>query len=154
MKKLIQVLTAVTLAATSLASGPSAEQNVSVEEEIKQLDRAESEAVLRSDLTILDKLWADDFTVNAPNNQVVKGKKEVVELVRSGVIKYSSFVREIESVPPQGDTVIVMGLETVQPVGNAPGAGQTLRRRYTNIWMKKKGQWRLTARHANIVCQR
>ncbi|HEY4682307.1 MAG TPA: nuclear transport factor 2 family protein [Candidatus Acidoferrales bacterium] len=154
MKKLIQVLTAVTLAATSLASGPSAEQNVSVEEEIKQLDRAESEAVLRSDLTILDKLWADDFTVNAPNNQVVKGKKEVVELVRSGVIKYSSFVREIESVLPQGDTVIVMGLETVQPVGNAPGAGQTLRRRYTNIWMKKKGQWRLTARHANIVCQR
>jgi len=154
MKKLIQVLTAVTLAATSLASGPSAEQNVSVDEEIKQLDRAESEAVLRSDLTILDKLWADDFTVNAPNNQVVKGKKEVVELVRSGVIKYSSFVREIESVLPQGDTVIVMGLETVQPVGNAPGAGQTLRRRYTNIWMKKKGQWRLTARHANIVCQR
>ena len=154
MKKLIQVLTAVTLAATSLASGPSAEQNVSVEEEIKQLDRAESEAVLWSDLTILDKLWADDFTVNAPNNQVVKGKKEVVELVRSGVIKYSSFVREIESVLPQEDTVIVMGLETVQPVGNAPGAGQTLRRRYTNIWMKKKGQWRLTARHANIVCQR
>ena len=25
-------------------------------------------------------------------------------------------------------------------------------RRYTNVWMKHKGKWLLTARHANVIC--
>lgn len=151
--KLILLITAVSLVAASLVFGQSAIRNDALEQEIRKLDLANADAVLRSDLTALDKLWAEDLTVNNPGNQVVKGKKAVTELVRSGVIKYSSFVPEIESVLLHGDTIIVMGLETVKPIGNAPGAGQTLRRRYTNIWMKRKGQWQLTARHANVICQ-
>lgn len=52
----------------------------------------------------------------------------------------------------QGETAIVMGKETVKPDGNAPGAGQTSLRRYTNVWMRSNGKWQLIARHANIVC--
>ncbi len=151
--KVILLITAAILVAASLVTGQSAKQNDSLEQQIKKLDFAESDAVLRSDLAALDKLWAEDFTVNSPNNQVVKGKDAVVGLVRAGIIKYSSFVREHESVLLHGNTVTVMGLETVKPIGNAPGAGQTLRRRFTNIWMKRKGQWQLTARHASIICQ-
>jgi hypothetical protein len=44
------------------------------------------------------------------------------------------------------DTVIVMGRETVVPKGNSPDSGKTIDRRYTNIWMKRKGKWRLVAR--------
>jgi ketosteroid isomerase-like protein len=29
---------------------------------------------------------------------------------------------------------------------------QTVKRRYTNIWMKKDGNWKLVARHANVIC--
>ena len=151
--KSILLITALTILAASSVSAQSAERNDSLEQEIRKVDLAEAEAVRRSDLMRLNTLWAEDFTVNAPGNQIVKGKKAVLELVRSGVIKYSSFIREIESVLLHPDTVVVMGLETVKPIGNAPGAGQTLRRRYTNIWMKKRGQWLLTARHANIICQ-
>ncbi len=104
-------------------------------------------------MTALDKIWAEDFTVNSPRNEIAKGRAEVVKLVRAGIIKYSSFVREIETIMFHGNTVIVMGLETVKPIGNAPLAGQTVRRRFTNIWMKKKGKWLLTARHANVICQ-
>ena len=53
----------------------------------------------------------------------------------------------------QGNTVIVMGLETIKPVGKAPYTGQTVRRRYTHFWMKREGKWLLTARHANVICQ-
>lgn len=153
MMKLVRLVTAVILLATCLASSQSATQNDSLEQEIRKLDLANGEAVLRSDLTALEKLWAEDLTVNAPHNQLVKGRNAVLERVRAGLIKYSSIVQEIESVLIHGDTAIVMGLETVKPIGNAPGAGQTLRRRYTNIWMKKNGQWRLTARHASIICE-
>lgn len=151
--KLILMMTAVIIAAAGSVSGQSAMRNDALEQEIRKLDLAEAEAILRSDLTTLDKLWADDYTVNAPSSQVVKGKNAVAELVRTGVIRYSSFIRESESVVLHGDTAIVMGLETVKPIGNAPGAGQTLRRRYTNIFIKRKGRWQMTARHANIICQ-
>ncbi|MDQ3687344.1 MAG: nuclear transport factor 2 family protein [Acidobacteriota bacterium] len=151
--KVILLITAISILAANSVSAQSAQRNDSLEQEIRKLDLANAEAVLRSDITALDKLWAEDFTVNAPGNRVIKGKKEVFELIRAGIIKYSSFVREIETVLVHGDTVVVMGLETVKPIGNAPGAGQTLRRRFTNIWMKRQGQWQLTARHANIICQ-
>ena len=151
--KLILLATAIAIFTTGLVSGQSAKQNNALEQEIRKLDMAEADAVLRSDLPALEKLWAEDFTVNNPGNEISKGRKEVVRLVRAGSIKYSSFVREAESVLLQGNTVIVMGLETVKPIGNAPRAGQTLRRRYTNIWMKRNGRWLLTARHANVICQ-
>ena len=44
------------------------------------------------------------------------------------------------------------GSETVVPGGNLPRAGQTAVRRYTNIWMRQSGGWKLVARHANVVC--
>lgn len=153
MKKLIPLIAVVTILATGLVSGQSANQNNSVEQEIRKLQLEGVEAGLRGDVTAFGKRLAEDLIVNTPNNQVIKGKKTVLDLVRSGVIKYSSFVEEIESVMVHGDTVIVMGLETVKPIGNAPGAGQTIRRRFTNIWMKRNGEWLLTARHASVICQ-
>jgi len=104
-------------------------------------------------LGALGKLWAGDFTVNNPRNGISRGRKEVLALIRSGVIDYSSFVREVEAMLFHGDTVISMGLETIKPVGKAPFAGQTVRRRFTHFWMKKDGKWLLTARHANVMCQ-
>jgi ketosteroid isomerase-like protein len=151
--KLILFVIAVFISATGLVSGQSVKQNDALEQEIRKLDAAEADAVLRSDLTALDKIWAEDFTVNNPGNRISKGRAEVVKQVRAGIIKYSSFVREIETIVFHGNTVVVLGLETVTPTGNAPGAGQILRRRFTNVWIKKKGKWLLTARQASIICQ-
>ncbi len=86
-------------------------------------------------------------------NRIQIGRKAVVALIQNGVIDYSSFIREIETILFHGDTVIVMGLETIKPVGKAPFAGQTVRRRFTNFWMNRKGKWLLTARHASVICQ-
>jgi len=151
--KLILLAAVVTFVVPGLVLGQSAKQNNALEQEIRKLDLAEADALLRRDVALLEKLWAEDFTVNNPRNGISKGRKEVVALVRTGIINYSSFVREAETVLFHGDTVIVMGLETIKPTGNAPLAGQTVRRRFTNIWMKKKGKWFLTARHANVICQ-
>ena len=152
MKSLL-LATIIACIVTSSVPGQSARQNEALEKTIRQLESAERAAVLHSDVAALEKLWAEDFTVNNPNNQISRGRKEVLERVRAGLISYSSFDREIESVGFYGDTVIVMGLEIVTPTGNNPRAGQAIRRRYTNIWMKRKGEWLLAARHANVICQ-
>jgi len=122
-----------------------------LEQEIRKLDLAEAEAILRKDFGALDRLCAKDFTVNNPRGEIVKGNEAVKDLIRSGVINYASFVREIEAVLIYEKTVITMGRETIVPNENAPQAGQTVRRRYTNIWMKRNGKWLLTARHANVI---
>ena len=122
-----------------------------LEQQVRKLDLAEAEAVLRKDFQAIDKLCAKDFTVNNPRGEITKGSEAVKNLIRSGVINYASFVREIESVLIHGKTVVVMGRETLVPNANSPQAGQTVRRRYTNIWMKRNGKWLLTARHASVV---
>ena len=152
MKPLL-LATIITCVVTGSVVGQSATRKGDLEQTIRRLELEENDAVVRSDVSALERLWAEDFTVNNPQNQISRGRKEVLDRVRSGLLKYSSFVREIESIGFYGDTVIVMGLEVVTPTGNNPRAGQTLRRRYTNVWMKRKGNWRLAARHANVICQ-
>ena len=138
----------------SSVQAQSAKTNDDLEQEIRKLDDAMAAAVLANDLPALEKLWADDLTVNAPTNQLRRGKKEVLALVRAGMLDYASIDRNVEAVLLYKDTAIVMGSETVRPRGKAPFAGQTVRRRFTNIWIRRNGQWQLTARHASIVSER
>ena len=124
----------------------------SLETLIRRLDRAEADGLLRRDSTALRRIWATDFTVNNPRNSITRGSDEVVALIRNGIIDYSSFAREIETILFHDNTVIVMGSETITPANKAPLAGQTVRRRFTHFWMRRNGEWRLTARHANAIC--
>lgn len=134
-----------------VATAQTASQD-SVETLIRRLDRAEAEGLLNRDSVALRRIWAQDFTVNNPRNSITHGSEEVIALIRNGTIDYSSFTREIETILFHGNTIIVMGSEVITPVRKAPFAGQTVRRRFTHFWMLRDGQWRLTARHANVVC--
>ena len=49
-----------------------------------------------------------------------------------------------------GDVVVTMGHETVVPV-SGPEAGKDVHRRYTDIWMKQDGEWKLVARQATVI---
>ena len=120
-----------------------------IERMIRELDRQEADAVLRGDFDTVERLWAPDLVVNNPFNQVVEGSRGPI---RTGALTYSSFVRDIESVQVHPTTVIVMGRETVVPKDDSPDAGRTIHRRFTNVWMTQGGEWRLTARHANVIC--
>ena len=113
-------------------------------------------AALRRDVPALEQLWSEHFTVNAPNNRVVVGRRSNLDtFVRSGIINFSSFERTIEFVRVDGNFAVVMGLETVVPNADAPSAGlvagQPARRRFTNIWRRVAGTWRLYWRHANVI---
>jgi ketosteroid isomerase-like protein len=135
----------------------SMEQNRTADEAlVRALDDQERVAALARDVPALERLWSEHLTVNAPNNQVVVGRRATLEMfVHSGVIDFSRFDREIEFIRADGDFVFVMGLETVTPLRDAPraglAAGTTIQRRYTNIWKREGEAWRLFARHANVI---
>jgi ketosteroid isomerase-like protein len=151
--KLIVLVTAVFIFAPTLVSGQSVRRNSRLEQEIRRLDLAHADAILRRDVAALRNLIAEDATTNHPTNRIVREREGIFELIRSGVINYSSFVREPEAFLFYRNMVIVMGNETLVSAGNAPGAGQTIRRRYTNVWMRRNGRWLLSVRHAHVICQ-
>jgi len=137
-----------------LAFGAAAQ--ASDEDDVRARDDQERIAALERDVSSLEQLWSSDFTVNAPNNRVVVGRQAVLDtFVHGGIINFSSFDRKIEFLKVDGDFAIIMGLETLVPVSSAPSAGLTagkkVTRRFTNIWKKESGTWRLYWRHANVI---
>jgi len=153
------LLTVMLLLGAGTSSVIDAQSTTSDEQIVRALDDQERLAALKRDVVALERLWSYQFTVNAPNNRVVVGKRAVLDIfVSSGVINFSSFDRAIEHVLNDGDYVIIMGLETVRPVADAPAAGlvagQTIQRRFTNIWKREAGTWRLFVRHANVIPKR
>lgn len=146
MKKVITVLV-LSCYATLLYS-----QDKSIENEIRALEQAEVTAVLEKDSTTLLKLWDANYVVNSPENVVVFPGKTTLD---RPVLRQSrvSFTREVEQVIISGDVVFSMGNETVVRNSDDNASAQTIKRRYTNAWMKKSGMWKLVARHANVVCK-
>src|SRR5690242_1440294 len=123
----------------------------SEEDVIRQLEEQERQAVLSEDVAALERLWAEEFIVNNPQNKISASREEVLALVKRGLIRYTAFERRIESIRFNADIAIVMGAEIVEPVGDTPRAGGTVERRFTNIWRKHGTEWHLIARHANVI---
>lgn len=134
----------------AFAQNSMSEESIKVA--IRDLEMKEIKAVADKNIEELRTIWAEDFMVNNPFNRVVHGRQEVIDRIESGFINYSSFEREIESIMILDDIVIVMGLETIIPLGGGYETGLTIHRRYTNIWKQKDGKWMVRARHANVIC--
>lgn len=136
--------------------GAMAQNRNADEQHVRELDDRERRAALERDVPALERLWSEQFTVNAPNNQVVVGRQANLDVfVRSGIINFARFDRSIEFVRVDGSFAVIMGLETIMPKADAPSAylvaGQLVRRRFTNIWRQEGDTWRLYWRHANVI---
>jgi ketosteroid isomerase-like protein len=120
-----------------------------VAEALSAIDRIH-EAILAHDVDSFASLLASDLVVNNPVNTVTH-RAEVLDRFRNDRISYSVYEQKIEFAGVRGDGVVVMGEEIVKPIGNAPHAGKTVRRRFTDIWRKEDGVWRLSVRQATII---
>ena len=147
MKKIILFALVMIINALTIVFAQNDKKNHDVQTEVRTLDSLHAAAVLSGDLKEMDKYWTEDFMVTNPFNEIDKADR-----IRTGTVTYASFQRISEAIKVHGKTAIVMGKEIVVPKGKSPDAGKTINRRYTNIWMKRKGQWRLVARQASIIC--
>ncbi|HEX2535097.1 MAG TPA: nuclear transport factor 2 family protein [Chitinophagaceae bacterium] len=127
-------------------------QSQTSETEIRNLEQVEVKAVLEKDSAMLSKLWDKEYVVHSPDNKIIFPGQTTLD---RPVMRRSrmSFTRNTEQVIFRGDMALAMGSETVVTTGDAAQEGQTIKRRYTNFWMKTASSWKLVARHANIICQ-
>lgn len=124
----------------------------SIDEEIRQLNAQEVDALLNHNVKRLEYLWSNDLVVTNPLNQFVT-KQKVIELIRSGALAFVSYDRRIEYIRAYNDTVVVCGSETVVWAEKMPNAGKTSYLRFTAVWLKQDLRWQEVVRHANIVGQ-
>ena len=130
-------------------------QDSPTERQIRELDQNQSSWMLKEDTNALKKIYDPGLLVNAPFNAVTVGSEVVYQLVHTGFIMLSAFTMETENVLIKGDVAVTMGSETVTFDKNStnPHAGQTIKRRFTHVYLKEGGSWMLIARHANEICQ-
>lgn len=119
-----------------------------VEQEIRKLEQRQVDLLLRGEVAEMEKQWAKDYMVNNPFNKLVKAREGPI---RAKQLTYSKFERNIEVVLVKGDVAVAMGGETVVPSGQSADAGKTIRRRFTDVWVKEDGRWLLMARHASVI---
>lgn len=116
------------------------------EQEIRALEEQGRVAFLAGDVATLDPMWDDRFLVNSPLN-TVNDKAKVLGLLAAGIIRHTMDEVTIEHVARYGDVVVVMGRDTV----DGPPSHRLTHRRFTNIWQRQDGAWRMIARHAQVV---
>jgi hypothetical protein len=128
-------------------------QESTVEADIRNLEQLECKAALGKDTAMLRKLWSHDYTVNSPANRVVKGGRNTLDRPVITQADNESFTRVVEYVLIKEDCAVTMGNEVVVPRSTNGAPSVPIKRRYTNIWKREKGQWKMFARHANVICE-
>lgn len=118
--------------------------------QIKILEDLEANAILKSDTVTLKKIWSEDYHVYNPYN-LIFNKEQVLQAIKSTFIKFSLFTREQEYFGIYDNVVVVMGKETVVFSGNNPDKGKTQVIRYSDVYKLIDSDWKIIARHANII---
>ena len=142
----IAVLVFSTAASIALAQEQSARtnQNRSVEEVIRQLDHERIQAQIGANAVALDRIYADDFIGIGPSG-TVRTKPQVISDFTSGNLKFQSITTEDVRVRVYGNTAVETGRSTM--IGQDKGKAVPRDNRFTRVWIKEVGRWRLVANH-------
>src|SRR5205823_5091002 len=123
----------------------------SVEEVIKKLDDERIQAQIHADATALDRIYADDFIGVGPSG-TVRTKAQVISDFTSGDLKFQSITTDDVQVRVYGNTAVETGRSTM----NGQDRGKAVPRdtRFTRVWVKQQGRWRLVANHySSLITQ-
>jgi uncharacterized protein (TIGR02246 family) len=142
------VIAVLALTTISVARGQtqsaSTEQRSSVEQAIRQLDNERIQAQINADAVALDRIYADDFIGVGPSG-TVRTKPQVISDFTSGNLKFQSITTDEIQVRVYENTAVETGLSTM--VGQDKGKTVPRDTRFTRVWVKQQGRWRLVANH-------
>jgi ketosteroid isomerase-like protein len=120
------------------------DQKSSVEETIRKVDNERIQAQIHADATALDRIYAADFIGVGPSG-TMRTKPQVLLDFTSGDLKFQSITTDEVQVRVYGDTAVETGLSTL--IGQDKGKTVPRDTRFTRVWVKQQGQWRLVANH-------
>ena len=146
--------TILQLVAVTALLGATPQREQPTEANLRAADAEQMRIIVEEDAKAQAEFMHPNYMLNGPAN-AVKRKDELVAMLARGDIASEKFERKVEGVAITGDVGIVMGSEAVIPTPTSNlgrlHPGQTLARRYTNVFLWENGKWRFLARQASIV---
>ena len=145
-----QILAIAVVAFSAAAIAPGQEQGTIreqrsiVEQVIRKLDNERIQAQIHADAAALERIYADDFIGVGPSG-TVRTKPQVISDFTSGDLRFQSITTEDVRVRVYGDAAVETGRSTM--VGQDKGNAVPHDTRFTRVWIKQQGRWRLVANH-------
>ncbi len=151
------VAAAITAAACNQAPAPAAPPAESapaaaaapaedVEATITQLEHDWVAAIIKKDTATIDRLLAEDFNGTSPTAHVYPKSSAMDDLTKGNLVVDSMVLDEI-SVNVYGDTAVAFTSQ--EEKSRYDGKDTSGHYHYTDVWVKKDGQWRVVASHGS-----
>ncbi|HSS18890.1 MAG TPA: nuclear transport factor 2 family protein [Pyrinomonadaceae bacterium] len=120
-----------------------------IESQLIELERELSDALVKQDRVVLDRLWSDDLVFTFPKGKVSRKAERLAEQQASRPSTQSKVSNDVVKIFPHGNTAIVTVLSTWREIHGT----QEFSEKYqaTHIWIKQKGRWQLVAAHVSQV---
>jgi len=147
MRQVLSITVAIFLAAAIVPGqekGESRDQSGAVEQAIRKLDNERIQAQIHADAAALERIYADDFIGVGPSG-TVRTKPQVIADFTSGDLRFQSITTDDVQVRVYGNAAVETGRSTM----DGQDKGKTVPRdtRFTRVWIKQQGRWRLVANH-------
>ena len=149
----LSVLLTIVTSPHALAQSESkgAPSKRSVERLLIELERQLSDALVREDAAVLDRLWSNELVFTFPDGKVsnkaqrLAGQKPAAQPSQSESATNNDDVR----VYLYGNTAVVTVLSTWR--GKANNQAYSSQFQATHVWVKQQGRWQLVAAHVSPV---
>ncbi|WPP51470.1 nuclear transport factor 2 family protein [Catalinimonas niigatensis] len=113
------------------------------EDEVLDMEKSRFQAMINEDFDFLEKL-IDDQLVYIHSNGNIDSKASFINAIREGKTSYDDIKLEESKVRIYDKTAIINGL-CVFHQKNPDGSPRQTRLRYTNVYVKQKGNWKMVS---------
>jgi uncharacterized protein DUF4440 len=143
------VLLTIGAASTGLAQSEKkvAPSRTSVERRLIELERQLSDALVKEDAAVLDRLWSNDLVFTFPNGKVSSKAERLAGQKSTTQPSQSTNLNDQVKVYLYGNTAVVTVLSTWR--GNAGAQEYSDQYQATHVWVKQQGRWQLVAAHVS-----
>ena len=145
----VLVIAAQYATAQATQKGSAREQAAAISE-IKALEEARNQAVVKGDAAALDRMTSDDYTFITLRGEM-RSKADIIKGFASGSFKYESRQISDLNVRIYGDTAVVTGRSVQKGVEN--GKDYSGAYWFTRVYVKQKGKWITVALQTTLIQQ-
>jgi len=126
-------------------------ENGETQQIIQRLENEGREATLKNDIAANDRLLADNWMNINPDGSITT-KAKLMELLKDGSFKIMSIDNDEVMIRVYGDAAVVNGRSTTKRAGQ--GSEVIARQvRFTRVYAKSKGQWRVVSAHNTLIAK-
>jgi ketosteroid isomerase-like protein len=118
------------------------------EQAITKMEEEWAAALVKKDFTVIDRVTAPEWTLTAPDGQVMTKAQTDADL-KSGALKFESVKFTDLKFKTYGDTVLVFGLSAEK--SSYKGEDMSGEYRFTDVFVRRDGKWQCVATQATKV---